>query len=93
MTKYSEEFKKEVREYYENGRLTKKYSHDKSFTFANVAKKFNLTVEQIRSIFYNKTKNSNGSRQNSEWQKPNWSKPKTQPLKNCAIKKSLKFTI
>lgn len=54
MTKYSEDFKKEVREYYAKGKLIKKYNHDKSFTFVDVAKKFNLTVEQVRTVLYNK---------------------------------------
>jgi len=88
MTKYSEDFKKEVREYYAKGKLIKKYNHDKSFTFVDVAKKFNLTVEQVRTVLYNKkfpnpTKywgNKKGIHKHrpvaSEWRKPRWSKSK-----------------
>ena len=86
MTKYSEEFKKEVRNYYSKGKLIKKYNHDKSFTFVDVANKFNLTVEQVRTVLYNKkspnpTKywgNKKGIHKHrpvaSEWKKPSWSK-------------------
>tara|TARA_R110000824_G_scaffold397100_1_gene599534 strand:- start:981 stop:1277 length:297 start_codon:yes stop_codon:yes gene_type:complete len=81
MTKYSEEFKKEVRNYYSKGKLIKKYNHDKSFTFVDVANKFNLTVEQVRTVLYNK-KGNNSPRQASQWQKPNWSKPKDKNLFN-----------
>ena len=54
MTKYSEEFKKEVRDCHRKGMLLKQYKHDKIHTTKDVADKFGLTVEQTKNILYQK---------------------------------------
>jgi|TARA_R110001583_G_scaffold193420_2_gene361923 hypothetical protein len=86
MTKYSEEFKKEVRDCHRKGMLLKQYKHDKIHTTKDVADKFGLTVEQTKNILYQKkfpnpTKywgNKKGIHKHrpvaSEWKKPSWSK-------------------
>ena len=80
MTKYSEEFKKEVKAFHQKGMLLKRYKHDKIHTTEDVAKKFGLSVEQVKNILYQKKPN-NAPRQQSQWHKPSWTLPKHVPKK------------
>ena len=80
MTKYSEEFKKQVKAFHQKGMLLKRYKHDKIHTTEDVAKKFGLTVDQTKNILYQKKPN-NAPRQQSQWHKPSWTLPKHVPKK------------
>ena len=80
MTKYSEDFKKQVKAFHQKGMLLKRYKHDKIHTTEDVAKKFGLTVDQTKNILYQKKPN-NAPRQQSQWHKPSWTLPKHVPKK------------
>jgi len=80
MTKYSEEFKKQVKAFHQKGMLLKRYKHDPIHTTEKVAEKFNLTVEQVKTVLYQKKPNK-APRQQSQWHKPSWTLPKHVPKK------------
>ena len=80
MTKYSEDFRKEVKDYHKKGMLLKRYKHDKIHTTEDVAKKFGLSLMQVKNILYHKKPN-NSPRQQSQWHKPSWTLPKHMPKK------------
>ena len=60
MTKFSDEFIKQVQDFYKEGRKKKKFEADQTFTIEDVVEKFKILPNQVKRILYNKGK-KNGS--------------------------------
>ena len=54
MTKFNDDFVKEVKDFYNEGKKKKKsgYKRDQAFTAQMVADKFNLTLPQVKPMLY-----------------------------------------
>jgi hypothetical protein len=52
MTKFNDEFIKQVKSFWEEGKKQKKFKHDPLFSIHNVLDRFNLTMAQAKRILY-----------------------------------------
>ena len=52
MTKFNDEFIKEVKKFWEEGKKKKKWGHDPIFSIHDVLDRFNLTMAQAKRILY-----------------------------------------
>lgn len=50
MTKFSDEFIRQVKVFYQDGQKLKKFKHDKTFSITDVVNKFNLTIAQAKRL-------------------------------------------
>ena len=56
MTKFSDEFIKQVQDFYKEGKKKKKFEADQSFTIDHVVEKFKILPNQVKRILYIKNK-------------------------------------
>jgi hypothetical protein len=56
MTKFSDEFIKQVQDFYKEGKKKKKFEADQSFTIEDVVEKFKILPNQVKRILYIKNK-------------------------------------
>ena len=57
LTKFNDDFVKEVQDFYNEGKKQKKKKSDSIFSAQIVADKFNLTLAQVKRMLYVRSKN------------------------------------